>query len=134
MYENELPKEARKIRETVFVKEQGFKEEFDSTDNISTHLVAFDGDKEAGTCRYYKDEKGDYFLGRLAVMKEYRSKGVGAALVKAAEKSISSKDGKVLKLHSQLQARKFYEKQGYKPYGESDFDEGCPHIWMSKNL
>lgn len=134
LYEKELPKEAKEIRISVFVKEQGFKEEFDSTDSISSHLVAFDGEKAAGTCRYYVDEKGDYYLGRLAVMKEYRGKGVGAALVEIAEKSIISKGGKSLKLHSQLQAKNFYEKQGYEAYGEKDFDEGCEHIWMEKKF
>lgn len=134
LFEKELPKEAKEIRETVFVKEQGFKEEFDSIDNISTHLVAFDGEKAAGTCRYYQDENGGYYLGRLAVMKEYRGKGVGAALVRAAEKSISSKGGKVLKLHSQLRAKSFYEKLGYTSFGKVDFDEECEHIWMVKTL
>ena len=30
---NELPAEAAKIREEVFVREQGFREEFDTVDN-----------------------------------------------------------------------------------------------------
>ena len=28
--------------------------------------------------------------------------------------------------------KEFYEKQGYQPYGEIGFEEGCPHIWMYK--
>ena len=34
-----LPLEAKNIRETVFVNEQGFNYEFDDIDDIATHLV-----------------------------------------------------------------------------------------------
>ena len=30
--------------------------------------------------------------------------------------------------------KEFYEKQGYQVFGEEDFDEGCPHIWMYKDI
>lgn len=134
IYENQLPDQAKFIRETVFVEEQGFKEEFDTTDNISTHLVAYDGDKAAATCRFYQDDDGNYFLGRLAVLKEYRGKGVGAQLVNKAEECIMIRGGKELKLHSQLRAKPFYEKIGYNSFGEVDYDEDCKHIWMKKKL
>ena len=35
-------------------------------------------------------------------------------------------------LHAQLQAKPFYEKLGFKAYGEIDYDEDCPHTWMKK--
>lgn len=41
VYTHILPAEAQKIRQAVFVTEQGFQEEFDQTDRISIHLVAF---------------------------------------------------------------------------------------------
>ena len=28
--------------------------------------------------------------------------------------------------------REFYEKLGFKAYGEIDYDEYCPHTWMKK--
>lgn len=37
-----FPQEAKDIRIEVFVKEQGFKNEFDEIDTISHHIVAFD--------------------------------------------------------------------------------------------
>ena len=36
-----LPEEAQYIRQTVFVEEQGFKEEFDTIDNTAVHAVGF---------------------------------------------------------------------------------------------
>lgn len=134
IYDRRLPQEAKYIRETVFVKEQGFNEEFDTTDNISTHLVVFDGEIPVGTCRYYKDSNNIYYIGRLAIMKNYRGKGIGAFILHSAENSIKSRNGKTIRLHSQYRAKEFYEKQGYKSYGEPDYDEDCLHIWMEKTL
>lgn len=134
IYESDLPKEAQYIRETVFVKEQGFKEEFDTTDNISVHLVAFEDGKPVGTCRYYKDDSDIYYIGRLAITKDYRGKGTGALIIRSAEESIKSRGGNTVRLHSQFRAKGFYEKQGYIAFGEPDYDEDCLHIWMEKKV
>ncbi len=130
-----LPEEARYIRITVFVKEQGFKEEFDSDDNISTHIVMFDGDKPTATVRFYFDnDKQEYMIGRLAVLREYRGRGLGGEIVREAERLIKEKGGTSISLHSQCRAQSFYERLGYKAFGESDFDEDCSHQWMKKSL
>ena len=39
---NQLPDEAKEIRLEVFVKEQGFEEEFDDIDETAAHIVLFD--------------------------------------------------------------------------------------------
>lgn len=135
---NTLPSLARYIREEVFVKEQGFREEFDSIDKISTHIVMTDGDKPVAVGRFYcKDNprgEKEYFIGRLAVMREYRGKGVGGAVIKEAERLIKEQGGSCVLLHSQCRAAEFYEKQGYTKFGDIDYDEDCPHIWMRKYL
>lgn len=130
-----LPEEARYVRTTVFVEEQGFKEEFDTTDGISTHIVAFDEDKPVGNIRFfYNDDKKDYLIGRLAVLKDYRGSGLGGVLLKEAERLAKQKGATRIILHSQVQAKGFYLKNGYTEFGEQDFDEGCPHQWMKKSL
>lgn len=133
-----LPSQARYIREEVFVKEQGFREEFDSVDNISTHIVMTDGDKPVAVGRFYSKEntlgEKEYFIGRLAVMKEYRGKGAGGAVIKEAERLIKEQGGSCVLLHSQCRAAEFYEKQGYAQCDDIDYDEDCPHIWMKKQL
>lgn len=128
-----LPQEAKDIRTTVFVEEQGFCEEFDDIDNISTHLVLYDDNQPAAVCRFYCDDN-QYYIGRLATLKEYRGNGFGAMLIAEAERLIKELGGKSIALHSQCRAMTFYEKSGYKPFGESDFDEDCPHQWMKKEL
>ena len=51
-----LPEAARQIRETVFIREQGFSLEFDETDHRAVHIVAWDGQQPARTCRVYSGE------------------------------------------------------------------------------
>lgn len=130
---NILPDEAKYIRETVFIKEQGFKDEFDSIDDNCIHLVMFDDDHPVATCRVFFDEnKGSYILGRLAVLPQYRGRNLGADMVHDAQDVIESMGGSSLMLHAQCRAKSFYEKQGYAPFGDVDYDEDCPHIWMKK--
>ena len=92
-----LPQCAKDIRINVFIKEQGFQEEFDELDGISNHLVTFDGDKPCATVRFYEQD-GIYYIGRLAVLKEYRSKHLGAKIVNEAEKIIKEKCGREIKI------------------------------------
>lgn len=130
-----LPPEAKEIREEVFMKEQGFVNEFDDIDSIATHLVLFWEGQPAGVCRFFPTkEPGVWDFGRLAVRKAYRDKHLGSLLVQEAERQIRDQGGAKLALMAQIRVQKFYEKNGYTPFGEPCDDEGCPHIWMEKLL
>lgn len=129
-----LPHEAKQIRTAVFIEEQKFKEEFDKTDDFSRHLVAFDDSTPVATCRYYVNGEGEYVIGRLAVVKEFRGRNIGSLVLKATEEEIIKEGGNKALLHSQCTAEKFYAKNGYKVCSEPDFDEDCPHVWMCKKL
>lgn len=130
-----LPPEAIKIRETVFVKEQGFQNEIDKVDDIAKHIVLFDNEMPIATCRFFiKNTNENYVIGRIAVMGEYRGKNIGSYLIETAESAIRKLGGKCIYLHSQTRATSFYKKLGYNEYGNIDFDENCPHIWMCKQL
>ena len=74
---NKLDRNIKSIRKVVFVDEQGFQNEFDEiddSDNVVHMLLCYD-DESIGTCRCYK-ENGEYKIGRVAVLKEYRGKGL----------------------------------------------------------
>lgn len=130
-----LPEEAKKIRTKVFMEEQGFCNEFDGIDNISIHIVLFELSEPVATCRiYYSEERQCYVIGRLAVLMDYRGKDVGRKLLKAAEKEILDRNGKVAELSAQVRASAFYEKNGYFSLEDVHVDEGCPHVWMRKEL
>jgi len=130
------PQQAIDVRIEVFVKEQGFRDEFDDIDDIAMHFVAFDDtERPIGTCRVFvSDDAKVYLLGRLAVVKEYRTKGLGSQIVEAAEDYVRSVGGKEIRLHAQCRVSGFYEKIGYTSYGEIEEEEGCPHIWMKKEV
>ena len=65
IYKN-LPACARELRQKVFVKEQGFRDEFDEIDATAVHLVLFaDDGAPAATCRIFRsEEEKTYILGR----------------------------------------------------------------------
>ena len=130
---DKLPDEAKDIRVTVFVEEQGFNEEFDSVDDIATHIVMYNRERPVATCRFYIKD-GSYLLGRIAVIKEYRGKHIGALLISKAEEEIKKRGGRKTVIHAQTRAKDFYLKQGYIDSGKNDFEEGCPHVWLFKNL
>lgn len=130
-----LPDDAKKIREEVFVVEQGFTLEFDNIDSRAVHLVLYVDEKPAAACRYYSgDEKGIFWLGRIAVRKPFRGNHVGEQMLLAAEEEIQKDGGTAIWLSAQVRVREFYEKCGYKAIGEVYSDEGCPHICMKKEL
>lgn len=130
-----LPEEAKYIRETVFVKEQGFTDEYDEKDATAIHFVMFDEGRAIATCRIFeKEEKGVYMFGRMAVLKELRGKKLGKKMIEAAQKYVSENGGKMIILHAQLHAKGFYEKNGFSAYGEIEPEQGCPHVWVRKEL
>lgn len=132
---NYLPKEAKEIRESVFVKEQGFKKEFDEMDNLASHMIIYEEEQPISTCRFYfNEEKQSFIIGRISVIKEYRSKGIGGKMLKAAEDIIRQDGGKSTMVSGQVRVENFYEKLGYQKQGEVFLDEDCPHIWMKKVL
>lgn len=132
---NSLPEEAMYIRQTVFVDEQGFIDEFDEIDKIAVHGVMYDGNKPVATFRAFREDGSDeYHIGRIAVVKEYRGTGIGLALMEKAKEKIEELGGKEIVLSSQMQAKGFYEKAGYTGEGEVYLDQDCPHILMRMKL
>ena len=130
-----LPLEAVRIRTEVFIDEQGFKEEFDDIDNIALHAVLYYDDIPIAVSRiYYDEERKSYIIGRIAVIKPFRGQGIGRIIMENAERIVRNKKRTRLSLHAQERASEFYRKQGYSETGEKDYDEYCPHVWMTKEL
>lgn len=135
-YFNDVTDDTRYIRETVFVIEQGFSEEFDEIDKKSIHLLLKVNNKRAATARIFKSDNSDikWTVGRFAVLKEYRGVGLGSFLMKKVEEKIKEQGGNVAELSAQKQAEKFYLSLGYTPMGDIYYDQHAPHIHMEKEL
>lgn len=127
--------DARYIRNTVFIEEQGFEREYDEIDSLSKHIVIYEGGVALGTCRVFFDKDiGCYHIGRIAVLKEHRGKGLGRILVTEAEKTAEKMGGTEVFIGGQVRVADFYLKLGYTAYGDTYLDEGVPHIGLKKSL
>ncbi len=122
------------LRTLVFVQEQGFLNEFDELERDSLHLTIERDGLPVATGRMTPEENGSYKLGRIAVRKEYRGQGLGAAIVREMERKARSLNAAKLRLGAQTHARGFYERLGFSACGEVYLDEGHPHIPMEKDL
>ena len=128
--EKELQR-AFSIRIRVFVREQGVPEEIelDEDDRRATHLLASVGGKSVGTARLViTDARAK--IGRMAVLKSYRGKGVGKALLKTAIELARKRRAKAIYLHAQISVVGFYEKMGFRPVGRVFIEAGIPHRKM----
>lgn len=129
---DKLPMEAKKIRQSVFVEEQGFHNEFDEIDDNALHLVVFD--QEAIGCARMFSQNNIMVLGRIAVIKEKRALHIGSQILNALESKAKELGFQEVVLSAQVNAYHFYEKNGYQREGEEYMDEHCPHIQMRKIL
>lgn len=132
---NEMPDDAMNIRKTVFIDEQGFKDEFDEIDKIAKHLIIYHDGKAVGVARYFsEDNPNEYHVGRVAVLKEYRKYGYGKKIMELILKDLENIGAKTAVLSAQCTAQGFYQKCGFTAVGETYLDEHCPHIKMIKNI
>ncbi len=122
------------IREAVFVKEQQVDpaEEYDEFEDSSQHFLAYADQQPVGTARW-RHTKNGVKLERFAVLKFFRGKGVGQALVQAVLSDIKGDPntaGKEIYLHGQLKAMGLYEKFGFGKSGEMFIECEIEHFLM----
>lgn len=123
----------RAVRHAVFVEEQNVPEEleWDDVDEGAYHVLATSRDGEPiGTGRINLDGR----IGRMAVAKWWRGRGVGRAILDALV-ALARKEGlDRVYLHAQTHAIPFYAKHGFISDG-AEFDEaGIPHRAMNLKL
>ena len=127
--------EAMALRQRVFCGEQGvsLEAERDGRDDEALHVVAYEDGRLVGTCRLLLT--GDEAkLGRMAVEGSARGRGVGRAVLRAAERSVAERGGRRVKLHAQRSVESLYARAGYSAYGEPFVEEGIDHVAMRKDL
>lgn len=121
------------VRQQVFVDEQGFTEEFDETDKTAHHVVIYLDGSPAATGRLFSTPDG-WVIGRVAVRKDSRGLGLGLRIMRDLEERARQLGAGDIRLMAQERARKFYERAGYRQTGSRCLEEGCPHVWMRKEL
>lgn len=120
---------AREIRTEVFVVEQQvpIDLEWDEFDASSLHALACDENGFAmGTGRLLPDGH----IGRMAVRKTVRGKGMGGAILSALMQAARERGDQEVVLNAQVHAQDFYARFGFVAEGEIFLDAGIPHIRM----
>jgi predicted GNAT family N-acyltransferase len=122
----------RAVRTPVFIKEQNVAPDFewDKLDASAVHLLAMLNKEPIACLRIINFHK----IGRMAVLKDFRGNGLGAALLLEAV-SICKKHGcKSVHLSAQTHAIGFYEKAGFKVTSAEYCDVHIPHVDMQLEL
>lgn len=130
------PRALRDIREAVFIREQNVPAEleWDEFDAQCLHFLAFNPEgNPVGTARLLLNGTAGA-LGRMAVLKEWRARGVGSALVHGLLTEAKKRGITQLILHAQTHATGFYERFGFRTEGKQFVEAGIPHVKMVLNL
>ena len=125
--------EAKEIRMSVFVDEQGFpaESEMDEYDARAIHCLLYNDDhKPSATARLFIDDDGYWRIGRVAVLREMRGKQLGDLAMRMVLDKALQAGAKRFRLSSQKQTEGFYRLYGFKPTGEETDDCGVLHTEM----
>ena len=121
------------LRFAIFVGEQNVPSgiELDDLDASCVHAVAFDVDGKAiGTGRLLPDGH----IGRMAVVKEWRRRGIGAEILETLTAEARKRGHAEVLVSAQLQAAEFYRGFGFVAEGKIYEDAGILHQKMRKKL
>lgn len=123
----------RVVREAVFIVEQQVppEEEWDALDARSVHVLARDPEgRPLGTGRLTPE----HTIGRVAVYREWRGRGVGDAIMRVLLEQAQALGYPQIVLHAQVDAIPFYEKLGFAVEGEEYVEAGIQHRNMRCTL
>lgn len=123
----------RHVREQVYIIEQCIppEEEWDVLDAASRHVLARDGaGQPIGTGRLTPT----HVIGRMAVLKDWRGKGVGAAILRTLIERARELNYPVLEMNAQTHAIPFYAAFGFQPVGAEFIECAIAHRKMQLEL
>lgn len=131
----QLGPDAARIRDAVFIREQGIPAEleWDADDATSVHVVAYRVGavrEPVATARLLSEG----WIGRVAVLKSARRGGLGQRLVEALVEAARVRGDDAARLYAQTYVTPLYEKCGFVVVGEPFEEAGIPHIEMMRVL
>ncbi len=129
--------DAFSIRDIVFIKEQNVPKEIemDEHDDKAIHFIVYHTNNPIATARirpYTHDNTVK--VERVAVLKDYRQKGIGKELMKFIENESAKIGYTNLILNAQRHAEPFYGKLGYYIISEPFYEAGIEHVTMEKKI
>jgi predicted GNAT family N-acyltransferase len=124
--------DASPIRFTVFCEEQGvpLEIELDEHDPLSIHAVAYEDGKPVATGRLLPDGH----IGRMAVLREWRNRGIGGLILNKLLGRARQRGDREVVLSAQVHAARFYSAHGFVPHGDEYMEAGIRHQEMRRRL
>lgn len=122
----------REIYQKVFIDEQQVPAEIalDGSENQATHFLLLCDGEAVGCGRLL--ESGQ--IGRMAVLEEHRSLGLGGRLLGFIVEHARERGIRSVFLHAQKAAADFYRRHGFIDNGEEFQEAGIPHLPMKLQL
>lgn len=117
------------IRRAVFIEEQGVSEgiEMDGLEDEAIHVLLLQDGQPAGCARIMMNGQAGK-IGRVAVLREHRRKGLGTAIMEECVRVLRATPGVTqARLGAQTYVIPFYEALGYKVDGPEYVEAGIPH-------
>lgn len=97
-------------------------------------IGAFEEERMLGCCMLVEEQPGVVRLRQMAVLNDLQGKGIGRALMNFAENIARDLGYKTLRMHARANAVGFYEKVGYRIFGDQFIEITIPHYVMEKQL
>ena len=128
----EAENDLRAIRTPVFIEEQAVAPDFewDELDASAIHILALFDNQPIACLRIIDYHK----IGRMAVLKEWRRMGLGAALLLEAVNICKLYGSNKVYLSAQTHAVDFYKRAGFKVTTGEYCDVHIPHVDMQLDL
>lgn len=126
------------LRTAVFVVEQNCPyQEVDEKDRQAYHLVGRNKNNEVIAVTRILPKGVSYdeiSIGRVALKKEFRGKGIADVLMLKTLQFIEEKLGKQpIRISAQTYLLSYYNKHGFRQVGEEYLEDDIPHIEMLKH-
>lgn len=118
----------RAVRHAVFVLGQGVPAavEWDGQDARCVHVLAEHAGEPVGTARMLPDGR----IGRMAVLRSWRGRGIGGRLLQELLRLAEQRGARRVFLNAQLPVMGFYARHGFVTSGAPFEEAGMPHVRM----
>ena len=124
---------ANEVRRQVFVIEQGIAEGlvFDKSEDVDEiNVVVKDENSVIGTARVVFPVENTAKIERMAVLENYREKGVGKGIISFLNEELKRRKITHIVLHAQYQVIDFYRACGFRESGLPFEEAGIRHVKM----
>lgn len=129
----ESERDLRAVRDEVFGREQSVPRDldWDGTDAQCVHALALDRrGRPIGTGRLQPDGR----IGRLAVVRSWRQRGIGGRVLEALVDAARARGMAGVFLHAQIQVADFYARRGFEREGPEFPEAGIRHVVMRRRF